>query len=468
MNNIFLLFGIEMILFLAAFIISNQDIMAPSVMMCVMFIVSTMVAILNIDNWLIDYDMRTVFILFSGILSFIIVETIVSTIYQTRRFNNNYRSQRAYPIKDINIQPCLIIIIISFNLLVIYRYYTELRRIVGAYGGSLQNVILSYRKITTSLVTRSSATVQMTSLFLNQCLKVVTATGYIVGYILLREKIFFGRVGKKGVLYIIVVITSFAPVLLGGGRGGIIEYICAMLIASYILWNAKYEWKIIFSWKYIKIGFAVLLIGIPAFYYALLLLGRTTDKALFDYTSLYLGGSIQHINQYIQENGLTPQAAYWGEETFRGIYAVLNKFGISVPMKNVHLEFRRLNNRTMGNVYTFFRRPLHDFGPMGMCIFSGGVSFVYSWIYYGKIKNHRYSQKSDYIIILYSFFYNEIVYASIDQKAQYMLSMNNAIVVVIILLGYFGLTHIRIVWGKKRYKYTSRKGYAVYCTNDKK
>lgn len=450
MNNIFLLFGIEIIFFLAAFIISNQDIMAPSVMMCVMFIVSTMTAILNIDNWSIDYDIRTVFVLALGIASFLLVETIVRIVCQTRRLNSSYGNWGIHQIRNINIQSELMILMIIFNLFVLHRYYVEICRIVGAYGGSLRNVILSYRKITTSLVMRSDATVQMTSLFLNQCLKVVTATGYIAGYILLRKKIFFGRVGKKSVLYIIVVITSFAPVLLGGGRGGIIEYICAMLIASYILWNEKYKWKIIFSWKYIKIGFAILFIGIPAFYYALLLVGRTTDKALFDYTSLYLGGSIQHINQYIQENGLTPQAAYWGEETFRGIYAALNKFGISIPMKNIHLEFRHLNDRMMGNVYTFFRRPLHDFGPMGMCIFSGGVSFVYSWMYYGKIKNHRYNQKSDYIIILYSYFYHEIVYASIDQKIHYMLSLNNAIMVVVILLGYFELSHIRIVWGKKR------------------
>lgn len=460
--NIFLLLGIEILFFFLAFIVSNQDIMAPSVMMCVMFIVSTMAAILNINNWSIDYNMLTVFVLATGIGSFILTEMVIRSVCLRKKLKTGFREGSFSHIKDISIEPWLLIVMLLFNLLVINRYYTEVRRIVGAYGRNPSNVVWSYRVIVTSLALRSDASVEMTSTLLNQCIKVVSAVGYVTGYVLLRKIVFFGYKGKQNILYIIVIITSLILGLIGGGRTGVIDFVCAMLIEFYILWNQKYEWKKNFSWKYIRIGFVMLIIGIPVFYYSLLLIGRSTDKTLFDYISNYIGGSIQNFNLYVQENGTIVQSDSWGEETFTGIYVLLNKLGISAPVKNINLEFRSLNAYIRGNVYTFFRRPLHDFGLAGMCIFSSCVSFIYSWLYYGKIKNRTYYSKVEYVTILYGYFYYEVIYSSIDQCSARILSLNHMLILIVILLGYFWVSNVHIVWGKKRYKYKLRKGYAVY------
>lgn len=119
-------------------------------------------------------------------------------------------------------------------------------------------------------------------------------------------------------------------------------------------------------------------------------------------------------------------------------------------MPNVNIEYRHLNKRILGNVYTFFRRPLHDFGYWGMCMFTCGVSFVYSWLYYGNIKGREYLKKTEYATIVYGYLYREIIYASIDQRSQHILSLNAILILIIALLLFFWITSVHVVWNRQR------------------
>ncbi|MTW25656.1 oligosaccharide repeat unit polymerase, partial [Streptococcus pneumoniae] len=115
--------------------------------------------------------------------------------------------------------------------------------------------------------------------------------------------------------------------------------------------------------KYMRLGFVGLIAGIPTFYYSLFLSGRSTTRTVFESISTYLGGSIQHFNQYIQNP--IGVAEVFGDESFVAIMNILGNLGFVNYNSTVHLEFRQLGI-TMGNVYTFFRRPWHDFGLVGM------------------------------------------------------------------------------------------------------
>lgn len=48
---LYLLFIVTIILFLSTYYICNRDILAPSVLCCIMYIISIMFAVLNIKNW---------------------------------------------------------------------------------------------------------------------------------------------------------------------------------------------------------------------------------------------------------------------------------------------------------------------------------------------------------------------------------------------------------------------------------
>ena len=70
MNAIYLLLLFGIILFGLSYCLSGRDIMAPSVIMCAMFVISTFFAIMNIKNWKIDYSLDSVLILVAGMVTF--------------------------------------------------------------------------------------------------------------------------------------------------------------------------------------------------------------------------------------------------------------------------------------------------------------------------------------------------------------------------------------------------------------
>ena len=69
---LYLLFIVTIILFLSTYYICNRDILAPSVLCCIMYIISIMFAVLNIKNWGIDYQTKTFGIMVTAIIAFII------------------------------------------------------------------------------------------------------------------------------------------------------------------------------------------------------------------------------------------------------------------------------------------------------------------------------------------------------------------------------------------------------------
>jgi len=67
----------EILFFLLFFILNKQDIMAPSVVMTLVFIFSTFVAILNGNNWNIKYEFTSFSLLSIGIFLFGIIDIFV-------------------------------------------------------------------------------------------------------------------------------------------------------------------------------------------------------------------------------------------------------------------------------------------------------------------------------------------------------------------------------------------------------
>jgi len=90
----------------------------------------------------------------------------------------------------------------------------------------------------------------------------------------------------------------------------------------------------------------------------------------------YLLGGTAGLNDYL--SGSVPLA--WGENTFRFVFALLNRLGIDVEPRPLLLEFRRVPFPT--NVYTVHRHYFEDFGWPGVMIFQAlfgalhGVCFL--------------------------------------------------------------------------------------------
>ena len=449
MNYIYLLLFSELILFLIAFFVSGQDILAPSSMFCAVFILSTSLAILNVDNWNIKYCFEAYWILTSGILVFVLTEWFVMLLVRaTRHKQKVVRTNLSRGRQIIRVERWKVIAASAFNVICLAWQLWEIRGIVSSVTNPAMGpeLFFQYRSITSYNLVDS--TELLMNPILTQCLKVVMALGIFGTFGLVNNVVLLKQPLKKNIHFLFFLFCYILSDFMTGGRSSILQIAATTLIISYILYHHTIGWGYVLSWKYIRIGLICLVVGLPAFYLILPLIGRSTDKSLFDYISAYAAGSIQHFNQYIQNP--SPNAVVFGEESLVSLQSFFWKIGVSDYHRISHLEYRALNYYMAGNVYTFFRRPLHDFGLGGMYLFTAIISGVFSWVYHAKIKYRYQSFKNDCIILLYGFFYRWIAMGSIDQMSAYLLSFGTAIVCVILVVVFWTMTRVRLVWGSER------------------
>lgn len=438
MNYLFLLLFFELVLFFMAYVLSENDIMAPSVMMTIMFLISTIFAISNITTWNIDYSFTSTMIISSGIFVFIIAELLFRHFFCQKK--NSCVQTQTNDFYSYSVSNWMILSLIIFNIAVSYWYFVSIRRAVGG-GSGLANIFVSYRRLGVSNLANSES--ESINIILNQLLKIVKASGFISAYLYIND-FFMGRKKfLKSISLILVIISSLLPAIMIASRAEMLKFVSAILIEIYILWNQKKGWRKKVFWKFIKIGLLCLFIGIPGFYYLANLLGRgSTQLGIIDYAAEYIGSSICMFDLYIKD----PIASgSFGEETLVGVRKVLGALGIQSASSSSNLEFRHLGmGVSRSNVYTFFRRPLHDYGFIGMYIFTIVIAFLFAWIYYGKIKGEKRTRKVDKWVLVYGYLYYWMVSSSILQYSSSYISMGTVMILTIILLGFDIMTKVKI------------------------
>lgn len=434
---IFLLLFFEIIMLFIAYFGCGKDLLAPSVVFCGMFVISTLFAALNVFAWNIDYSVEALLILTVGIFCFVFAELNVrflKKIFPVRKVSC------LSVMSPVHVQWFFIILCIAFNLAISFWYYKEITRIVGASGYFEGSLLHSFRVVNTNLTFATDDSLKLNPL-LNQCLKIVTANSYVFLYAFIRNFWSSKTKGQQKYLLLLVAITALIPSILTGGRGGILRFLSAALAYSYIIWHQVQGWHVNISGKSIFKGISYFLMAIPIFYYSTFWIGRSIDLNLFEYISNYIGGSIQLFNLYVQMP--TSDALSFGEESLTSLWAVFNKFSADVSTISLNLEPRALDIGVIGNVYTFFRRPLHDFGIGGMCIFTWLIGLFIGFIYEILIKERNH-QKSVFSVLIYGYLFYWIILAPIDQWSQIVISLTNLMEIIFILLIYTVLTKIKV------------------------
>lgn len=429
MNMLYLLFIVELQLLIVAFYLSGKDIMAPAVMFCTIFCISIGLALTMIDQWKIDYSPESVLLLGSGTFIFVIMNLIVYRFMKQRLRRNNEGEKRAIKgMKPIRVQGWVIVIILVVDAITYIWFSQEIFRIVGYKGMS---AFAEYREARAHIPNVSKAGLETTGLILNQFVRFVKVSGYIFGFILINN-VLAGDKKKRIIFLSLVVFMSQLLYLFSAARSGMIKYASAILIEIYILWNRKEGWRKNLSGIFILIGIACVFLGVIFLYYGLPLFGRRTSSGPIQYIAKYAGSGVQLFDLYIKDP-VYPVA--FGEETFIGIRTLLSRLGFSVYIKDVNLEFR--NSGLMNsNIYTFFRRPLHDFGVLGMYLFTMFVALLFSWIYYSKIFGRGQSCKNDLWILIYGYLYYWIISASTVQRSEEYFSIGAVVDLMVILVGY--------------------------------
>lgn len=423
-----ILFICEVLLFLAAFIFSGLDIMAPSVIMCVMFLLSTAFALAYADAWSIDYSSDACLLISSGILVFFLAEIFFRFIFYSLNERNKIRQDTTHSFIPFYIKRWKIIICFILCVIIIFTYFKIIKQAVG-YSSSISGYFAKYRKMGIAAMAGEGQSISV-GLF-KPFLHFLTALGYIASYFFANSLLTKETKFKERIKYLSLMLLSLAPSVMTGGRTGMLRVGSALVIEYYILWHQKYGWNKNLSWKYIRFGVFSFVTLVFVFYYSLRLLGRGSPKSIIDYTATYLGSSIELFNQYVKAP--VPCDSF-GEETLFSVKKLMHFFHLGKLSTHYNLEFRRLG-LGQSNVYTFFRRPLHDFGILGMYVFTILVSFFLSWIYYGKIK-YRKRENTVYWTLFYGYLYYWLVCSSIVQFSITYISVGTIITMLYIIIGY--------------------------------
>ncbi|EOI57113.1 O-antigen polymerase [Enterococcus gilvus] len=411
------LFIIEVFLIFLMLSITKNDIFRPSLLMLSVFAISTFFAVLNIYNWNIKYSFKAFAIMLLGFLMAVLADYLMFFFYK------NYHSKEQ-KLQIMVIDNWKILLVILLDLITIFLYYQEIKRL-ATLGGYIDgaNLLWHFRNVTSY-----EAEASLNGL-VSLLIKIVDAFGYVFTFAFIQNFLSKEISLKKYFAYVIPIVLFAIKVLMGSGRQELLRWVAFSLVVSCILFQYQTGWSKNISLKYIKRAFVLVPVVLVLFYLATNVIGRETTRTFFQYISTYAGGSIQHFNQYIIDPPLVVEN-HFGAETFPGVYSLLNRFDLTNYTRSVHLEMRQLGI-TQGNIYTFFRRPYHDFGLIVMCMMTFFIILFFSG-WYSSFKKRVLNRKTNYSIICYGFLIYWVVLSSIENYTIGIVSLGTVVTLIVI------------------------------------
>ncbi|WP_074871561.1 O-antigen polymerase [Streptococcus equinus] len=431
-----LLLLLLILLLCVSYLLSGKDILAPSVLACTVFIISFLFAFINIDYWGINYSSKTFFIMFLGIISFVIPGYFY-TVNQDGTGSKFFSNSRL-----IIPSRYLLYFFLVIDLIITFFYIKDVYRIsiIGGNNMGIAGMAGYYRGYTAS-----SNDAEKLSGIMNQFLKLSRALGFVSIFILSYNSQIKRDFKRDRILYIFVLLT-IAQNIIGGGRGLMLWLAGTSFSITYICNMAKYDWKNNINFNYIKKGLKIFLIILLIFYILkyFIRIGNSVNSFI-DYISYYAGGSIENFNLYIKYPP-TDSKLLWGQETLMGIYSTLDKFKLldisNIYLHNSNLEFRYSENGiVLGNVYGAIRRYYNDFGILGMMVLQVMCSLFYNSYYrkikLGKVNDFRWS------ILLYSYLLYHVFEMAIDDVFyKSFISFNMLTSILILYIVYYLFVNI--------------------------
>lgn len=447
----YMLFVILLILFFMA-LMMTKDYLSPSCLVCESFIVAYLSAIFSSQagGWRFSLNVETVIIIVLGLMFY-----LLGSFGGNLGKNRNVEVQTARnEIKMLSYNSKLIIImlIVQCVLLLIYVYYFKksnnqfygldwnsmmrMRRFIASYGDGLEIGIPG---------------------IVNQSIKLAKVNAYIALYYLMHN-VAVHSVNKKeklrGIKKLILIILLYFPYsILQSARFEIFT----LLIAGIIIWYIFYRFysnilyvrrkNMIKAFRRITIVICTLFILVSILG---TIVGRAKSDTIFSEGYNYMGRTMQAFNNYIQEKVPFTTGEIRGEESFYGLFKLLNQLGfIDTWNETWYLEFISQDGQSLGNTYTTLRRYYSDFGYLGIIILPFIEGFIMSKLY-NFAKNPKYKELNLGLLIYSMVIFSAFFYAYEGFFFSNVISFNYFIVFILIfIISKITAGHIKFLKGSK-------------------
>jgi len=425
---IYLLLVTLLVLLLVSYYFCGKDFFAPATMLLVMFSISTVLSIYNINYWKFSLGLST----YNLIVCCMLISLIVNSIAHSYKKKRKKCVETIHPIKE----KYLIFIVLYMILCLFIRIYL-VRSIIGS--GSILNQMAQFRMATSYSSEEVSFPTWATQLI---------NLGSAIIYVVIFNLAYYWNELTKNVktLSIVSILLWVINFLLTAARFEVFSmFISGVFIVYMVRIKQTGRYRKLKLKELVKIVF-VFLIAMLIFYFISNIVGRASDKHIIEYIAGYLGSEIPNLDLFIKRPPKEP--VVWGQETFFQLIQSLRRHNvIDVPYLTIHKEIRVSNGHSLGNTYTALRDYYYDFGFGGALIMHTIFSLIFSFIY----ENIKRNPKGSYIIIFSTVYSCVVFYVFNNSFFGNDLTVGFAIKVIEVYILY------SILCGKKRFRIKRRR-----------
>ncbi len=448
---IYILLIIFIAMLIGIYYLFDKEIIEPVIIFLTAYTLSIFCACLNVAKWNINLSLTTFLVLLIGALEFIAISYYIHNKFKNK---NLKKSKKITEIKTTKETVYLSILISTLTLILLICNVIYIAKKYGNFNG-ISEMLRIFKDYT------SYKGLVKLNIVVRTLLKIVIANAYIYIFIFINNIIVSKQKIKESIkaniLYTVCPVIYILCSLLQSNRSGIIDYTLIILTTTLILYLMKSRWEEKIKIKKIALIGMIFAILLVLFYLIAGLVGRENQKNMFDYITYYIGGSIECLNQYIK---YPIETKIVGEETFHNLLTNLNDMHITNLDLNssVHLEFRYYGETMIGNIYTAYRRWIHDFGYIGAFILNGFMAVFFN-VFYNKIKYNNYKkEKIMLLIIIYSYMSYSIYYHPLD-SVFYNEFVSRAFILLmfILIIVYMTIMNITFDLKTKEIKYKNKR-----------
>lgn len=397
-----LMLSVLLILFFLTYHMFKKDILSPSVISIGMFIFSAAILLFYQKKWNFDFRVETVITIIGGIIPLILGEMIARLSFTYLNRNTSRENQKSgcnFKDKLLVKNKWNLLIVLFMSSLLIYKAIYVYRS--SGFNGFSANILAAY-----NLAKNEGSIIIPAQIKIIDLLS--STFGYFYLYLFSYNLVFFK---EKIKIYLVPVLLWIITAAFSANRMLYISFIAYAFVVWYIHKNEFVGWSKNIFIKVFKKGVLTLAIFLIVFYYLGYLTGKSTDKNLFDYLALYVSGSLPALDNYISTYSY--DFSNFGSNTLMGINSFLKYIGLEGFENYRNLEFTIITSNLRTNVYTVYRRLLHDYGILGMIIIRFLFGYVYTKIYL-KIK-HRQYKNHHFMILFYGTIFYPIAIQAIDE-----------------------------------------------------
>lgn len=412
------------IMFVMAYIYSGRDILSPFVIVVAMYLLSSFIAGIYVNEWQFSLSYFTVILIVTALFVFGLGEFFAKKVCNTL-------IKPVAPKKDaerIEIPTILLIgvIIVFCFFLIMTIQETYALSVKGGNTGGYGSMMTYARKMTLESGYSRSRTI-------NHMMSMSKAVAFILGWVGIHNFI-CKKLERKDILCIIAVVIAFAiQAIASASRGFAIDWVAYFCLLYFMKLSKSNGWKNINPIKIIVMGISAIGVFLIVFVVLGLVANRFGGDNIVDTIAFYLGMSIPSFDHFIKT--YNSQVQNFGGETLYGLYAILNKLGLSSYDLARHLEFVKFND-VSGNVYTSLRRYINDYGFIGLYIIQFYLGVFYSFLY-----NLVRRSSNEALLVGYSVLSYSLVMQGIDE----LLLSNYVSLSCVNLYLYMGVTYFVLI-----------------------